>query len=396
MKRVLAAPDGGGAGALLSDVRMSPRALKEAAVRATGLSDFGESVVHANGLEMLTHALREDKGLSMLGSFAMKRHMLHALKQRLLLQDLRKSEPGIFAAPPLPPIIVTGLPRSGTTVIHRLLAQDDRLHAPVMRELLNLVPNPNRLHRAIDDMYTRIGLAVLRLRGRLDIKHVMRLDEPEECMIALASTFHSIYYWLLAPAYRYLEWYGQANRRPKYREYRAMLSLLQSRAPGQRLVLKSPEHLGAVDELLEEVPDALIVVCYRKPEEAIASHNSLIHPIHRLVSKNVDPARSGEAWLASCVNETQRYVNARERRRQRIVEVAYEDIVRSPLAVAARIFERADLPIAAAEQAKFERFIARNPKDKHGRHVYRPEDFGQTAEGIARRMAHYRMAESSA
>jgi hypothetical protein len=374
---------------------MSPRALKDEAMRATGLSDFGESVVHANGLEMLTQSLREEARLSMLGSFAIKRHILHALKQRLLFENLRKTEPERFAAPPLPPIIVTGLPRSGTTLIHRLLAQDDRLQAPLMRELVHLVPNPSRLNRAIDEMYSQISLAVLRFYGRLDTKHVMRLNEPEECMIALAMTFHSIYYWLIAPCHRYLEWYGQANRKPKYREYRAMLSLLQARAPGQRLVLKSPEHVGSIDDLLEEMPDALIVVCHRKPEEAIASHNSLVHPVHRLVSESVDPVRAAEAWLAFCVNETQRYVSMRERWRQRIVEIDYNDIVRSPLAVAARIFERAGLPIGAAEQARFESFIARNPKDKHGRHVYRPEDFGQTAEAIAKRLAHYRMAESS-
>ncbi len=113
------------------------------------------------------------------------------------------------------------------------------------------------------------------------------------------------------------------------------------------------------------------------------------------MSESVDPLRAAESWLAFCVKETQRYVSMRNRWKQRIVEVAYEDIVRSPLAVAARVFERAGLPIGVAEQATFERFIARNPKDKHGRHVYRPEDFGQTAEGIARRMAHYRMAETS-
>jgi hypothetical protein len=279
--------------------------------------------------------------------------------------------------------------------MHRLLAQDERLHAPTMRALLNLVPEPSPLHRAIDGMYARIGLAVLRMRGSLDVKHVMRLDEPEECMIALATTFHTVYYWLLAPVYRYLEWYGNANRRPKYCEYDAMLSLLQSRAPGRRLILKSPEHLGSIHELLEQIPDALIVVCYRKPEDAITSHNSLIHPIHRMVSASVDPSRAAEAWLAYCVNETRRYVSAREHRRHSIVEIAYDDIVRAPLTVAARICERAGLPLGPAQQAKFERFIAQNPKDKHGRHVYRPEDFGQTAENIARRMAHYRMAETS-
>jgi hypothetical protein len=395
MKKVPPSSEGGGPGTASWDIGMSPRALKDEAMRATGLSDFGESVVHANGLEMLTQSLREAARLSMLGSFAMKRHILHALKQRLLLENLRKTEPERFAAPLLPPIIITGLPRSGTTVIHRLLAQHDRLRAPLMRELLNLVPSPSRLHRGVDEIYAQVSLAVLRFYGRLDTKHVMRLNEPDECMIALAMTFHSIYYWLIAPCYRYLEWYGQANRTPKYREYRAMLSLLQARAPGRRLVLKAPEHLGSVDELLAEIPEALIVVCYRRPEDAIASHNSLIHPIHRLVSKSVDPERSGEAWLAFCVNETRRYMSMRERSRPRIIEVAYDDIVQSPLAVVTRILERAGLPLGAAEQAKFEQFIARNPKDKHGHHVYRPEDFGQTAEDIARRMAHYRMAESS-
>jgi hypothetical protein len=387
-------PASRGPGILWDRIRMTSDSFREEAMRATGLSDFGEPA-HGAGLEALMVSLR-DAQLNFRGRLAIKRHILHALKQRLLFNDLRKTSPEIFAGPLLPPIIVTGLPRSGTTVLHRLLAQDDRLRAPLLRELLTLVPSPNRLKRGLNELSFWADIAALRFYSDLDAKHVTRLNEPEECMAALATTFQSPYYWLVAPTYFYLDWYGKAGRRAKYREYHAMLKLLQSRASERRLLMKSPEHLGSVGELLDEVPEALIVVCYRKPEIAITSQNNLTHPVHKIVSKDADPVREAEATLASCVIETHRYVKAREHWQHRIVEVSYDDIVRSPLDVVARVFERAGLAIGAGQQSKFERFIAENPKDKHGCHVYRPEDFGQTAEGIAERMVHYRMMKTTA
>ncbi|MGE3831749.1 MAG: sulfotransferase [Parvibaculaceae bacterium] len=386
-------PSSRGPGILWDRIRMTSDAFREEAMRLTGLSDFGDPA-YAKGLDVLMQSLRATR-LNFRGRLAIKRHVLHALKQRLLFHDLRKTSPGIFATPLLPPIIVAGLPRSGTTILHRLLAQDERLRAPLLRELLTLVPSPSRVKRGLNELAFWADIAALRFYSDLDAKHVTRLNEPEECMAALATTFRSPYYWLVAPTYFYLEWYGKADRRAKYREYHAMLKLLQSRAPEKRLLMKSPEHLGSVAELLDEIPEALVVVCYRKPEIAITSQNNLTHPVHRIVSKDADPARSAEATLAAAVVETQRYMSARDRFRQRIVEVDYDDIVRRPLDVVARVFERAGLPIDPEQRAKFERFLAENPKDKHGRHVYRPEDFGQTAEEIARRMAHYRMAKSS-
>ena len=383
----------GAYGLLSNRIPLASAYFREAAMHATGLSDFGDPV-HAAGLDALMHALRRDARLNFRGRLGVKRHIVHALKQRLLFQDLRKRSPGMFAGPLLPPVIVTGLPRSGTTILHRLLARDDRLRAPVLRELLTLVPSPSPLRRGLNELVFWADIAALRFYSNLDAKHVMRLNEPEECMAALATTFCTPYYWLVAPNYSYLQWYGKADRRAKYREYHAMLKLLQSRAPERRLLMKSPEHLGSVGELLDEIPDALVVMCYRRPEIAIPSQNSLTHPIHKLVSNNADPVRAAEATLASCVVETQRYMKARDRWKHRIVEVSYDDIIGAPLDVVARVFDRAGLPVSPDQHAKFERFLAENPKDKHGRHVYRPEDFGQTAEGIAARMAHYRMAES--
>ncbi|QIG49248.1 sulfotransferase [Nordella sp. HKS 07] len=361
----------------------------QAACRATGLDDFGDPY-YRTGLRVLLRALRRDVRLTLIGHMLLRRSVSLALEQRLLIQEARKAQPELFAAPLLPPLVITGMPRCGTTFLHRLLAVDETMRAPILRELVEPVAREPGVSHSLRDLRLKTELAVMRhLNRELDARHFIRSDAPEECMFALAVTFRTILPWTLAPVHAFLAWYMHADRRQKYREYRDILALLQRRDPGRRLLLKAPDHLGSLSELIAAVPEALIVVCRRDPAIALTSFNSLIDGLHRVTAHDTDRVRLGQASLSFYAAETERYVAARRTWPDHILEVDYENLTRRPLDVVSDIYRRLGLPVGAGLEERLWAFIAGNPKDKHGRHVYSAADFGQTADEIRQRLGHF-------
>jgi hypothetical protein len=357
--------------------------------RSTGYDDFGDSE-YRSGLRILLRDLRRNADLTLMGRMMLKRSIMLPLEQRLLIQNLRKAEPQIFTKALPSPVIITGMPRSGTTFLHRLLAVDPEMQAPTLGELIELVPRRPGWLQKIMDKRLQAELRMMRFFNReLDARHFTRSDAPEECMFALALTFCTIMPWTLAPVHAYLAWYRTADRRQKYREYRDMLCLLQRRDPARRLLLKAPDHLGGVAELLASVPEALVIVCRRDPVVALTSFNSLIDGLHGVTSRKRDRARLGRSNLAFYASETKRYLSAHATWHGHILEVDYEMLTRQPLAVVAQIHERLGLAVESKLEQRLARFIADNPKDKHGRHLYSPSDFAQTPEEISRNLGHY-------
>ena len=360
-----------------------------AARRATGLDDFGDPY-YRSGLRVLLRSLRRDVRLTFIGRTLLRRSIALALEQRLLIQEARKTEPGLFSAALLPPVIITGMPRSGTTFLHRLLAADETMRAPTLSELIEPVAPQPGLRRVLRDLRLNIELWVMRVLNReLDARHFTRGDEPEECMFALAISFRTMLPWTLAPVHSYLAWYAGADRRQKYREYRDILMLLQRRAPGRRLLLKAPDHLGALADLIAAVPEALIIVCRRDPAVSLTSFNSLIDGLHQVTAFDAGRVGLGRSNLAFYAAETERYVLARRTCPGHILEVDYEALTRRPLEVVSVIYQRLGLVIGADLTQRFQAFIADNPKDKHGRHIYSAADFAQTPEEIRQMLAHF-------
>lgn len=360
-----------------------------AARRSTGYDDFGDPY-YRTGLRVLLRSLRREAGPTFIGRMLLRRSITIALEQRLMIQHLRRTEPEIFKGRLLPPVIITGMPRSGTTFLHRLLAADPSMRAPVLNELLEPVPRGSDWRRRWLDLRLKCELWVMRFFNReLDARHFTRGDEPEECMFALGVSFRTLLPWTLAPVHSHLAWLSTADRCQKYREYRDILCLLQRRDPERRLLLKAPDHLGGIAELLAAIPEALIVVCRRDPVVALTSFNSLIDGVHKVTSRAGDRAHLGQSNLAFYAAETERYLKAHATWRGHILEVDYETLTRRPIEVARRVYERLGLAVESGLERRFQEFIADNPKDKHGRHLYSPSDYGQTAEGLRRNLAHY-------
>jgi hypothetical protein len=364
--------------------------LVRAAVRETGLSDFGSSY-YREGLLRLLESLEDDAALHFAGRVANREIIVSCLINRLLLTEACKRTPAVFRRPLKPPIIVLGLPRSGSTYLHRLLALDPVHRAVPWWELARPVPDadsdgqPDRRRQLLQRKLHRRQKVV----PDFDRKHYTRVDTPEECIWLLATSFLSPLFWASAPVYGYLDWYKNHDRLKAYHEYRLLLQVLQVADPTRRLTLKSSTHTGAVERLLQTIPGALLIQTHRNPVEATVSLASLFYSVHSRMTERLDVRRMTEALLSFHEHQIARNLVARDTHPGAVFDVYYDWLVADPIGTVRCIYDHYDLTWSEEFAERLNHYVQQNPRGKHGAHRYAPEDFGQTGEAISKRFAAY-------
>jgi hypothetical protein len=369
---------------------LDEEALVQAAVKATGLTEFGNGY-HREGLLRLLDSVENDAALHLSGQLAYREAIVGSLINRLLLTEAGKQRPEIFRNPLKSPIIVLGLPRSGTTFLHRLLALDPAHRAVPWWELARPVPGPD--YDEWSDRRRQVFQKKLRRFQKmvpdLDSKHYTRVDTPEECTWLLASTFLSPLFWGFGPVYGYLEWYKNQDRLQAYYEYRLLLQVLQAVDPARRLTLKAPTHTGAIEALLQTVPGALLIQTHRNPAETSASLSSLFYSLHSLTTERLDVRRMTEAILSLQEHQIERNLAARDTHPGVLFDVYYDRLIADPIGTVRDIYDHYDLAWSEEFAERLNCYVKQNPRGKHGAHLYAPEDFGQTGEAISERFAAY-------
>jgi hypothetical protein len=225
---------------------------------------------------------------------------------------------------------------------------------------------------------------------QLDAKHFVGTDEPEECMFLFDSTMVSISFWMFAPVFSYLRWYLRQDQSHPYRAYREHLQLFQDEAPHRRLTLKAPLHTGNLDALFGALPEALVIQTHRDPVPIVASVNSLFYTFHSVISDHVDLRRmaaTNAELLAGSITDN---LQARERWRDRILDVRYKDLLADPITTVRLIHDRFDLGWSHGYEEHLRRHLADRPQHRHGVHTYAAEEFGLTDELVAARFKEYR------
>jgi hypothetical protein len=228
-------------------------------------------------LEILVDSLETDASLTILGRWITRRFLDRLLDVRLQIAEYVRADRGVRDEQILEPIVVIGAPRTGTTVLHALLAADSRHRVPLGWELLRPVPPPVA---GIED--ARVTLADLELRlpqsvvGDLESIHSYSGRMHKECLSAMSLTFRSEEFVSRYSTTRYIEWLGRCDMTPAYEMHRLVLQILQRRQITNRWVLKSPVHLHNLDPLLATYPDARLIVTHRDPLAILGSVTSLI------------------------------------------------------------------------------------------------------------------------
>ncbi len=364
-----------------------PDLLEERARRFAGLEDFGPDD-YREGLEVLCWSAEQDPELTPFGTVVLQIQIHNALVTRLQRIDAVARHPEVFDAPLRPPLIIVGLPRSGTTFLHRMLSLSPQGRALTTWEVRRpLCGGGADLRRAMAALHvTGFKMAM----PGIDAKHRIDLDDPEECMFLLDSSLCSPTFWVFAPVYGYHAWLDAQDLRGTYRQYREHLQLFQADDPSRRLVLKAPAHTAFLEELLEAVPEALIVQTHRDPVRMASSINSLFASLHGAMCERIDVQRMARVNLGDLTRMAFGSMKARDVvGDDRILDVSFKALLDDPIGVVRRIHTHYDLAYDDAYEARLEAYLERRPRRRFGKHVYSAEEFGMTDHGIAERFAPY-------
>jgi hypothetical protein len=364
---------------------ISEDSLLAAARHGTGLSDFGEDGFREN-LRALIHAYDAAEEISPVGRIAFRVDTIRALRNRLRLEAAFRRDPAIAEQPVRRPIFVTGLPRTGTTVLFNLLAQDPAGRAPLLWELMYPgLDEPAALRRSAGYM------AALRwLVPRWVAIHPMAPREPEECLFLLQNSFVSLDASFRVSVPAFVDRLLAIDMRPWYAHYRRQLQLLQWRRPERHWVLKSPGHLLALDAIVDLFPDAAIVQTHRAPRQVIGSLCSMLAAVRSICCDPVDPRRAGRDALTWWSALLDRALAARATADpSRFADVAYDDLLADPIAVVKRLYDRFGRAYSPELEAGMRRWLRDHPQHRHGVHRYDLADYGLSPEAVDARFADY-------
>ena len=351
------------------------------ASRRTGLDDFGDPAFR-EPLERLLDSLEREARLNLVGRIAAREDLTGMLMNRLKLERDRKQHPAIAGEQIRRPLVITGLPRSGSTFLHGLLAQDPASRVPLHWELRFPSPPPERSTYDTDPRIERAARHLrwfFRLNPEFRKIHSVGARLPEECVVILSHAFLSFEFssnWFV-PSYQ--SWLEQQDLEPAYRYHRRFLQHLQSGYPGERWLLKAPPHLPGLRALFTVYPDADVILTHRDPLEVVPSIASLHVVLRRTFSRAVDPLAVGPEVSQMLADDIRRGYAARDdgcAPPERFLDVWYTQLMDDPLAVVRRIYRHFDLPLSPDVEARMRAYLATNPKDRYGQHVYSLGQFG--------------------
>jgi hypothetical protein len=357
----------------------TPERLMKLARWSTGLENFGDATF-LEGLEALTTSLRDEAQLSQAGRIVAFFNLANLLSVRLRLIDYRAQRTEIVQQQIERPLIITGLPRTGTTILHELIAQDPAFRSPATWEVTRPVPPAKSEHYNTD---SRIA-SVDRLLGFVEKVspgfqpiHALGARLPQECVYLLSSAFYSEQFSYMYNVPRYRQWLLEQDMTSAYRWHAWFLQHMQVDFPGGQWVLKTPAHLPYLNHLLTQYPDATVVWTHRKPMDAIASFASLTSTLRSGFSDAIDPARVGEQELrhgAAVVAQGMAHRSALDSRR--FFDVSFAAICTDPIAVIGDLYDQLDQPFTADAQQRMCNYLKQRPRHLYGEHQYTPQQFG--------------------
>src|SRR5881396_1278822 len=370
-----------GCGALLEKTRI-PRApvlaldLIETAMRRSGLSDFGRGDF-LEALSRLLDSCQRESRLNMIGRIALRADLLRTLCSRLSLERDRQLYAGIARQEIREPLFIVGLPRSGTTFLHTLLAADPEHRVPLTWEVMTPSPPTGDNERQRIRRATQSCNCLNWLAPTFRHVHPLGAELPQECVSLMTPTFLSdqfdtMYY---VPSYR--AWFFRQDLLPAYEYHHCFLQHLQFRQSARRWVLKAPTHMFALPTLLSVYPDALFVQTHRAPLDAMASVSSLITILRRVFSDAVDPFMICREAIHYWSETLDRFLQERDQLPEhRICDVKYIDIRRDPIAAVRLIYEHFGWLLSQEAEQRMRRVVASQAHEQSGLHRYDLSQFG--------------------
>lgn len=348
--------------------------------KRTGLDDFGPPGWR-HQYDLLMRALNEEADLNPLGRYNARDVLLSLLEARLKAERLLVDHPEILEVPVEAPIIIYGLPRTGTTLLQRLIARDERLRHLKYWESENPMPLGS-VEKPLPDPDPRIRKAKLRLgllhwaAPMIVDMHEMKAEEADEELWLMAMDFASFFFTggYFVPSYT--SWLTSTDLTESYRHLYKMLQIMQWYRPGERWILKSPQHLGHVRALLNVFPDATLVQTHRDPSTAIGSLISTLAYAARFNTDHPDPIAIGQSLNTMLEGMLRESIEQRPEGDDRFVDVHFKDLVSDPIAQIRRVYAKANRELTPDTEAAMRRYLEAESGSGHAKHVYDLADFG--------------------
>ena len=346
-------------------VVLESEALMEAGVEQAGVDDFGEPGFR-DRLDIVCSALQTDVPLSAAGRAAAFVQLSGLLRNRLLVQDVLNRHPEVDALEVAAPIVICGLPRTGTTHLHNLISADPSMRSlPYWESEQPVVPAG-----ALDDRIANTTAALDVVNTAMPYfkrMHEMTTDHVHEEINLLAMDISSMYFETMAPMPTWRDYYRSTDQTPAYQYLKQVLKVLQFLRGGTRWVLKSPQHLEQFGPLSTVFPDATFVVTHRDPVSVTASLTTMMAYLARLNLEPVDPASVARYWadrletmLRACVEDRDLLPASQS------IDVRFTEFMADDVAMVERIYDVAGQPFTADVRAAMDAFMADHPRGRHG------------------------------
>lgn len=369
--------------------------LAEGQRRAGGREDLGGGQFR-EGLERLLDSLDAEARLNDVGRIvASERALVHVVNRLNYVGD-RIEIPAIAEQRIERPVFIIGMPRTGTTILHDILAQDPASRAPMTWEVTFPSPPPQATTFRTDPRIAAFEATVPARDAQLpgfDAIHPMGAELSQECVVMMGEAmitplFHNQF---RVPSYQ--DWVDtEADWGTVYDLHHQQLQHLQSGHPLDRWVLKTGAHLWGLEHLLETYPDARIVFTHRDPVKSMTSYTSLTSIVRRVSSDHVDPHEVGDDWIARLQRVLMHGIEVRQAREYpdaTFYDMWFPDFIGDQFREVEKIYGALGLPLTGEAADAMRAFIDDNPPGKHGVHFYEPHEFGIDPERVRQEFADY-------
>lgn len=371
-------------------------AVMDAARAQTGLDDFGNRDF-VPALSRLLDGFAREAALSTIGEQLAFGGVVNMLVNRLRYVRDVQAHPEILREPIDRPIVILGLPRTGTTKLQRILSASPQALAMMYWRMMNPAPFPDEIPGRPEGRIQTAREAVAMITERFPdfvARHPTEAEIPDEEVLLMQGSFQCVVTWLFARMPSFYDFSMNTDPRPMYRFLREQMQYMQWQqggALGRSWVMKSPCHTGVIDTLLDTFPDAVLVHCHRKAEEVMPSMSGLTAAMRGVHSDRVDRRVIGPEMLDYFGSMMDRYMAIRDTLpTDRVLDVHYRDIVADGVAVIRRVYERAGRTLDAETIERARAFETARPQNYLGHYSYAAEDFGITVPQITARFAAYR------
>ncbi|HEX7907705.1 MAG TPA: sulfotransferase [Paraburkholderia sp.] len=366
--------------------------------RSGGLNDFGAGN-YREALDVLFDSLNREANLSAQGEALLHDKVLAQLVNRLVIEDYCRRYPEILAQPIDDPLVIVGLPRTGTTLLQRVLAVDPRFHSAAWWETRYPAP---RHDETLENPASRIGLAcaevdlMIRYIPQILAIHPLDAMQPDEEFMLMEHSFMcAMDSYANVPSYT--AWLAQQDQTSVYEYLKKMLQFLQwqKRQRGvpaaQRWILKTPQHLHTLELLFKVFPRAQVVLTHRDPAMTIPSMASMAHTLWKMYADKPDARVVGTQWSSQMRRAVHHAMDVRATLpAERFLDIRFEETVTDPFGVIESVYRFAGMSLPGEVREAMSAWLARNSRDKRAAHDYTLAEFGLSVEQLRHDFAAYR------